>query len=337
MNRTRSLVAVALALTMVAGGGAALAATGSSNPASDFLGDVADRLGIGRDKLESAIEDATIARIEAAVAAGDLSKEEGERLKERVRSGEGPVFPPTFRAPGFGDGPLEGPRMLAPGFLGADLLGAAADYLGKTKAEVREALGDGKSLGEIAEDEGKSVDGLKEALRSAVREDADEAVEDGDLTREEADRVVEKLSRLVDELVEKGGFPLLGPGLARPGFGPGLLGPPKPLHGFLPGIDVMDRAADYLGMDGDDLREALRDGKSLAEIAKDKGKSVDGLKRALRDAIRADADQAVEDGDLTREEADRFAEKLGNAVDDLVEGERFEFRFHSGPRDGDPA
>ena len=64
-----------------------LAASGSSNPPADFMGDVAKRLGISQHRLEGAIEDATIARIDAAVAAGDVTKEEGEALKERVRSG----------------------------------------------------------------------------------------------------------------------------------------------------------------------------------------------------------------------------------------------------------
>lgn len=54
----------------------------------------------------------------------------------------------------------------------------------------------------------------------------------------------------------------------------------------------------------------MRDGKSLADLAKDKGKSVDGLKKALRDPIRKDADKAVEDGVLTKEQADRLVEEL---------------------------
>jgi lambda repressor-like predicted transcriptional regulator len=72
----------------------------------------------------------------------------------------------------------------------------------------------------------------------------------------------------------------------------------------------METAADYLGLDTADVREALRDGESLADLAKDKGKSVDGLKKALRDPIRKDGDKAVEDGVLTKEQADRLVEEL---------------------------
>jgi lambda repressor-like predicted transcriptional regulator len=322
MKRTGWLAAAAAALAVVLGGGAALAAAGSSNPASDFLGDVAKRLGISEDRLEGAIEDATIARIDAAVAAGDISKEEGEALKERVRSGELPVVPPSFGGPGTGVGPVGPPDVFGPGHLAAtDPLGTAADYLGMNEPDVREGLRDGKSLADLAEDKGKSVDGLKQALRDAIREDADRAVDDGALTREQADLLVEKLSGAVDELVEHGraGFEF---GFRGPGFGPDRFGPLEKgmLPGAFPGSDLMKRAADYLSIDGAEVRKALRDGKSLAELARDMGKSVDGLKKALRDEIRRDADQAVEDGALTNEQAERLADKLGSAIDELIEG-----------------
>jgi hypothetical protein len=77
----------------------------------------------------------------------------------------------------------------------------------------------------------------------------------------------------------------------------------------------------------------LREGKSLADLARDKDKSVDGLKRALRAEIRKAADQAVDDGVLTKQQADRLVEKFGNAVDKLVEGsvkDGFDFEFRSG-------
>jgi lambda repressor-like predicted transcriptional regulator len=332
MKLTRWLVTATAAVAVVLGSGAALAATGSSTPASDFLGDVAKRLGISQDKLEDALEDATIARIDAAVAAGDITKEEGDALKERVRSGDVPAILPSFRGPGLGLGPLGDDSAFGPGhFARTDLLDAAADYLGMAEADVRKALRDGKSLADLANDKGKSVDGLKNALRAAIRKDADQAVEDGVLTKQQADRLVEKFSDAVNELVEESGSPGLEFGFRGPGFGVGPLGPVE--KGIFPGTDFMKTADDYLGMDGAALRKALRDGTSLADLAKEKGKSVDGLKNALRAAIRKDADQAVEDGVLTKQQADRLVEKFGNAVDKFVEGslrDGFDFDFRSG-------
>lgn len=336
MNRTRWIASAAAGLAVVLGGGAALAASGSSNPAADFMGDVAKRLGISQDRLEGAIQEATIERIDAAVAAGDITKEEGEALKERVRSGDMPGILPGFAGPAERLGPVGPPHMLGPGpFAGGELLGTAADYLGIDEADVRRALRDGKSLADLAKDRGKSVDGLEDALRDEIRRAADQAADDGALTSQQADRLAEKLSAGVDELVEKGAIP--GPefGFHVPPFGHGPLGPPEKgmLPGPFPGSDVMESAADYLGMTGADVREALRDGKSLADLANDKGRSVAGLKRALRDAIREDADQAVEDGVLTEEQADRLAERLGSVTDRLVEGglrDGFDLDFRGG-------
>jgi lambda repressor-like predicted transcriptional regulator len=351
MTRTRWIAIAAAAIAVVLGGGAAVGAVGSSNPASDFLGDVAKRLGISQDRLEGAIEDAMIARIDAAVAAGDLTKKEGETLKERVRSGDIPPVVPGL-VPGVGFGPPGHHGVFVPGRIaGADLLGRAADYLRIDEADVRDALRDGKSLAALAKAEGKSVDGLKNALRDELREDADRAVEDGVLTREEAERLVRKLSAAVDELVEQGALPALEFG--RPGLGPVPLGPPKAdilPPGPPPGAGLMKAVADYLDVDEAEIREAFGEGKSLADLAKDRGKSVDGLKRALRDAMREEANRAVEDGMLTKREADRLDEQFGAAVDKLVEGSRsygfefdfggdggkLEFRFRLGPEPSIP-
>jgi hypothetical protein len=124
------------------------------------------------------------------------------------------------------------------------------------------------------------------------------------------------------------------PRLGGPTLGIGPVGPDVMFGpGEVAGTDPLDKAADYLGMDEADVRTALRDGRSLADLARDKGKSVDGLKRALRDAIREDADKAVEDGALTREQADRFVEEFGSAVDKLVDDNLtrgFDFGFRSG-------
>jgi hypothetical protein len=188
MNRTRWLATGAAGLAVVMGGGAALAATGSDNPTSDFLGDVAKHLGISEDKLEGAIEEATVERIDAAVAAGEITKEEGEALKERARSGHAPAL--GLGGPGFGAAPVgPPPKGLLPGFLpGSDLMETAAEYLEMEAVDVRKALRDGKSLAELAKDKGKSVEGLKDALRDELRKDAG--------------RMVEKLEGAIDKLVE---------------------------------------------------------------------------------------------------------------------------------------
>jgi hypothetical protein len=84
---------------------------------------------------------------------------------------------------------------------GADLA-AAAEYLGVSEAELRRRLALGESLADVAEAEGKSVDGLKEALVADAEERLDEAVDDGMLTEEQAKTMLDRLRSRVDALVE---------------------------------------------------------------------------------------------------------------------------------------
>lgn len=154
---------------------------------------------------------------------------------------------------------------------------------------------------------------LSDALRQAFSNRIDEAVEQDRLTEEQAERLREGL--------ESGEAPLLmGP---WGGHGPGHHGVQ---HGFPGGLDA---AAEYLGLSEDELRYALRDGDTLADVAEERGKPVDELVRAMVDAARADLGEAVEDGRLTDAMRDSMLESLDERIRALVtEGFR---PLHGGP------
>jgi polyhydroxyalkanoate synthesis regulator phasin len=322
-GRRRWLALGVVGAVLVVGAGAGIAATGATD--DGFLAGVAKRLGITEDKLQDAIRDEQIARIDQAVRDGDLSEEQAERLKDKVRSGAGlgPFGRGFDRLPvpdlGFGFGPGFGHALKGAG----NQLDAAAEYLGLTQAQLREELSDGDSLADVAREKNKSVDGLKSAMRNALEADLDEAVDDGVITREQADNLNEKLSAAIDDIVERGlRFPK--------GFGRGV--------GFgFGGGELLEAAAGYLGLTERQLRNELSDGDSLADVAREKNKSVDGLKTALGNAVQADLDEAVEDGDLTRERADDLQEKLSEHVDAMVEKpfRGFGFRMRFGGPDGE--
>jgi hypothetical protein len=84
--------------------------------------------------------------------------------------------------------------------------------------------------------------------------------------------------------------------------------------------DPLEDAAVYLGLTQEQLVQELEGGKSLAEIATARGKSVDGLKQAMLDSAKTDLDQAVADGDLSADEAETIMSKLRSGIDDLVNG-----------------
>jgi hypothetical protein len=106
--------------------------------------------------------------------------------------GNGPPPPPPPGAEGRferhgvdGPGPLEG----------------AADYLGLTERELFQRLRAGRTPAEIAQAQGRSVDGLKDALLAAARARLDRAVEDGPLTAAQRDDLLRGIEEHIDDLI----------------------------------------------------------------------------------------------------------------------------------------
>lgn len=197
MSKTAIAGAVAAAALVVGGGAVAATQFGSDADEQAILSDAAGRLGVDPSELSAALEGAYAARIDSAVAAGELTQEQADRMKQRLADGGLPLF-------GGGHG-LHGPMFGGAG------LEAAASYLGLTEAELREALAGAQTLAEIADEQGKTVDGLKQAMIDAATADLEQAVTDGKLTEEQQQRILENLPERIDAIVQ-GELPLRGPG-----------------------------------------------------------------------------------------------------------------------------
>ncbi len=218
ISAKRKLIAGAAGLAVLAGSGGAYAA-GQSQPSAAkptkadraaeqkaFLDDVAKRLNVTRDQLDAALKGAAEARIDAAVAAGKLTKEQGEQAKQRL-SADGPLLPglgpivgghgpkPPGGGPGRGFGPGHGGMRFGGGIDGA------AKYLGLTEQQLRTQLRDGKSLADVAKAQNKSVEGLKAAIKQSITERLDQAVKDGKLTQAQRDEIASKIDERVDDIV----------------------------------------------------------------------------------------------------------------------------------------
>jgi hypothetical protein len=91
----------------------------------------------------------------------------------------------------------------------------AAEALGLTPEELFAELHAGKSLDEIAEEQGVDIEVVQDAMNAArvetMRQAIEQAVEDGNMTQEQADWMLEGL--------EQGFFPGRGFGRARGGNG----------------------------------------------------------------------------------------------------------------------
>lgn len=196
-TRTRTIVIGAVAALAVAGGGAAVAATQLVDPKAEsdkIVTDAAKDLGVTPAALTGAIEKAMKARVDAAVAAGTMTKEQGDALKQRIESGELPLFA----------GPGKGFRGHNGGFghhRGIGKLDAAAGYLGLTEEALRAELRSGKSLADVAKAKDKSVDGLVTALVAAATKKIDAGVTEGRLTTEQATSLKADLKERITDLV----------------------------------------------------------------------------------------------------------------------------------------
>ena len=195
----RIVVIGAVVLVVVLGAGTAIAASGggAASPSS-FLDSLAQHLGISREKLDDAARAAAVDQVEAALDEGTITQEQADELKQRIESGDAPILGLGFGR-GFGHGPGFGHGR------GRHVLGghldAAAEYLGLTEDVLRGRLADGKTLAQIAQAEGKSVDGLKQALVADAKQRLAEAVKDGKLTEARAAEFLEGYSERVDALV----------------------------------------------------------------------------------------------------------------------------------------
>lgn len=154
-------------------------------------------------------------------------------------------------------------------------------------------------VNDVAGQLGVQPSALTDALKKALANRVDAAVADGRLTQEQAAALKER--------IEAGEFPLFGV--------PHVRG-----HGVHLGFGL-DAAASYLGLTEAELRTELEAGSTLAEVAKEKGKSVDGLVQALKDDAEAKLDDAVEAGRLTEAQKDALLQDLEQRITELVNGE----------------
>ena len=195
MKSTKSKIAgITVAAAALVGGGAAVAADRlSPTQESDaVVADAAKQLGVDPSKLDAALTKALQNRVDAAVAAGRITKAQGDEMKARIAAGDMPLvgIGPGGGAPGFGHH-----------FHHFADLDAAASYLGVTEAALKTSLSDGSTLAEIAKEKGKSVDGLKAALVAATKADLAQAVKDGRLTEAQQTELLAGLSDRIDDLV----------------------------------------------------------------------------------------------------------------------------------------
>lgn len=177
---------------------------------------------------------------------------------------------------------------------GADEDAAAAGRAGRTRSRAARRSLFAERMHERME---KALDGL---------------VTDGTITREQADAVIDALSA---------GREKLGAWKERADH-------PNPVRPFMGGRrgDVtemfhgMREIYQKLGMSPLDIAKEMMDGRTIAEIATDRGVTRQELIDSVTGPMRAAADEAVADGRLTREHADDQLRRATDAIGSMIDG-----------------
>lgn len=166
-------------------------------------------------------------------------------------------------------------------------------------------------LNDVARRLNVSPQQLTSALNGAFDDQLAAAVAAGKLTQAQANAIKQRAR-------QRGG--------ARFGFG-GLHRPGGPRWFGAPGLQLsgghasrLSAAAKYLGLSEAQLLRQLDSGRTLAQIAGSRGKSVSGLKSAMTAAVKARLDKAVAAKLLTRAQEQKILSGLPSILDAQING-----------------
>jgi hypothetical protein len=176
-----------LTVTTLALSGLAITGVALADDAPATSGQAAtSRLDRIKQALSGLVSDKTLTQAQADKVADTLAAQ-----------GVGPGGRPGV---GPGGGPGGGGHRGGFGRLGGDLT-TAAKTLGMTEAELRTALGNGKSLATLAKEKKVSVDTLVDALTTAAKAGLAQAVKDGRMTQVQADEMTKDLKQRITDRV----------------------------------------------------------------------------------------------------------------------------------------
>jgi polyhydroxyalkanoate synthesis regulator phasin len=169
--------------------------------------------------------------------------------------------------------------------------GSGFDFRGKFKEALAEILG-------------VTVEEYDTAVDKAQDQVVDEALAEGWLTEEQAELFRWRMDQ--------------APGMGRHGMGKSF---GAPLTGFrgTDGDSLLSVAAEELGMKLTELLTELQDGKTIAQLAQDKGIDTQKIVDAYLAEVQENVDAAVDQGRMTQKQADYYLEQAEARVTEQLE------------------
>jgi hypothetical protein len=175
----------------------------------------------------------------------------------------------------------------------------AAATIGISPQELRNQVRAGKTVAQVSTEHGVDPANVVNAIVVALTQQIDQKAAAGAVDANRVGHAKQKLpdvaNRFVNETKQRRGHRVLK--------------------------DAVQAAANEIGVSENDLKQARKDGKSIAQLAKEHDKSVDDVVNAVVKAATSAIDQAVKDGKLDSKKADEIKQKLPDRVKQLVNRE----------------
>jgi hypothetical protein len=175
----------------------------------------------------------------------------------------------------------------------------AAATIGISPQELRNQVRAGNTVAQVSTEHGVDPANVVNAIVVALTQQIDQKAAAGAVDANRVGHAKQKLpdvaNRFVNETKQRRGHRVLK--------------------------DAVQAAANEIGVSENDLKQARKDGKSIAQLAKEHDKSVDDVVNAVVKAATSAIDQAVKDGKLDSKKADEIKQKLPDRVKQLVNRE----------------
>ncbi len=182
------------------------------------------------------------------------------------------------------------------------------ETLGLSGSEIREALAEGRSLADIAADQGVALEDLKAAILDSAQKRLDQAVIDGKIDQERADAVAARMAEGIDEHLNRT-------------FDGERRGPFGHRHGWGSRGENAAELAEFLGLTTEEIHEARHDGQTMAEIAAEQGISEEALVDFLVGQVHERLDGAVESGKLDADNVDDMLAEIEERIEERIHAE----------------
>ena len=167
-----------------------------SGPLGNFVGRLAENLGITEAELDTALDKTQLSFVDEALAEGLITEEQAAERREAIESGES-----FFGQRGH---KMQGGHQMRGGLAhGADV----AEFIGIEQDALREAIEGGQSLVQVAEANGVSEQALTDYLLGEIEAKLAEAVASGRIDQAKADEVLAGAPEKITECINREGPP----------------------------------------------------------------------------------------------------------------------------------